>query len=182
MATIATILKTAMKQIKNSPGKSLNANIEDIGNSDSECEIYHIPGIFSLPVKNTIGVCFDVGGLKIIIGTHNYTIDESIDEGETLIYSMLEDGTIKSKIYLNKSGEIVANDGTDYAVKYNELKTAFDKLKSDFNSLVSLYNAHIHAIPGVMLGGPGTASSPTVSTGSPSTADMSNSKVEKVRL
>lgn len=182
MATIANILKTAIKQIKNAPGKSLNANIEDIGNSDSECEIYHIPGVFSLPVKDTIGICFNVGGLKIISGTHNYKIDETLDEGETLFYSMTEDGNLKAKIYLNKSSEIVLNDGTDYSVKYNELKTAFDKLKSDFNSIVSLYNSHIHPVPGVMLGGPGTASSPTVSTGSPSTADMSNSKVAKVRI
>ena len=91
---------------------------------------------------------------------------------------------IKTKtITLTAETVLELNGNADYAVRYNELKTAFDQLKSDLDSLVTTYNAHIHittatvaatAVPGVI--------APTVSTGSPSTADMSGAKVDKVKI
>lgn len=87
---------------------------------------------------------------------------------------------IDGKIAAN-GDEVKLMDGTDFAVQYTALKSAFDTLKTDVNNLITAYNSHIHittatvgatAVPGVI--------SPTVSTGISSTADMSGSKIDKV--
>ena len=91
--------------------------------------------------------------------------DGSINKGEKLLYSRDSSGAVKAKVALKNNGEIILNDGGDFAVKFNELKAAFDQLKADFN-------AHVHPT-----GSPNTGT-PTV----PSTANMDSSKVEKVRL
>jgi len=78
-------------------------------------------------------------------------------------------------VIVKTSGEIRLNGSNDYAVKYNELKSAFDQLKNDFNAFITTYNTHVHPAPG------GTTS-PTTSLGSSSTADMSNAQVDSVRL
>jgi hypothetical protein len=103
--------------------------------------------------------------------------------GDTKEKYLFEDSDSKSNnIKYNQSEkEITIFDGEDYAVKYNELKTAFDQLKDDFDNFVNtVYNVHVHVVttPDTING---TAAA-TVNTGSSSTADMSNSKVEKVRL
>ncbi len=57
--------------------------------------------------------------------------------------------------------ESVFGDGVNYAVKYNELKTAFNTLRDDFNAFVTKYNGtvpaigHVHTCPAG--GGPTTA-------------------------
>jgi hypothetical protein len=68
--------------------------------------------------------------------------------------------------------EFIFNEGTDFAVKYNALKTQFDELNNKFNALVALYNAH---------SGHTTGSPPTPNAVA-SNADLKNSKVQGVRL
>jgi len=80
-------------------------------------------------------------------------------------------GSDNSLIHFSKS-EITINEGTDYAVKYNALKTALDQLKSDFDAFVTIFNAHT---------GHGTGGAPATPA-SNTTADMSSSKVAEVRL
>ena len=91
--------------------------------------------------------------------------------------------------------KIVFNDGTDFAVRYNELKQQLDNLKQDFNNFVSTYTGHTHVVPpagftvsGVMsgpstisVGGSGTAVV-TTAAASPTTVDFSNTKVDDVNL
>lgn len=87
--------------------------------------------------------------------------------------------TEKNRIYF-RNGKITFKiddtEGGDYAVRYLELKSAFDELKQDFNDLVTAYNSHMH--PTAATGSP---SPPTV-TGSSSSADMSDSKIDKIEL
>lgn len=79
--------------------------------------------------------------------------------------------------------ETVIQDGTDYAVQYTAMKSAFDTLKSELNALVTAYNAHIH-ITTATVGATPTPGviAPTLSTGTPPTADMSGAQVSDVRL
>lgn len=101
--------------------------------------------------------------------------------GEVRIYSTSADGTsIESTIHLKNDGTIEINGNADFAVRYNELQTAFDQLKDDFDTLVSTYNAHTHIVttPDTING---TASA-TTNTGSPSTADITPAKVDTVKL
>ena len=84
-------------------------------------------------------------------------------------------------VKLTANTQIELNGNTDYAVKYNELKIAFDQLKSDFNNFVSLtYGLHTHPYVDTPIGP--SVTSPTTSMGTPSTADMSTSKNTKVTM
>lgn len=84
----------------------------------------------------------------------------------------------KNRLYF-RQGKIVFKiddqEGGDYAVRYNELKTAFDQLVQDFNNLVTVFNAHTQPVTGSTAGAP-------VTPGVPSTADMSNAKIEKLEV
>jgi len=85
-------------------------------------------------------------------------------------------------INLNADGDVTINEGTDWAIQFTALKSAFDQLVSDINSLVSTFNAHQHNYK------PGTGSPiPTVPTvpptpGSSSSADMSGAKIESIKV
>lgn len=103
-------------------------------------------------------------------------IPDDLKAGEQVIYSRDSSGTIQANIKFKNDGEIKLNDGDDFAVKFNELKTAFDTLKNDFNS-------HAHAGSTDSVSGPCKILPPTATVPpAPTTADMSNAKVEKVKL
>lgn len=95
------------------------------------------------------------------------TIPDGLGKGEQVIYSRNADGEVQATLKATADGELILNEGDDFAVKFNELKGAFDELKNYVNALVLPVN-----IPAA------TAGPPAV----PSTADMSSSKVEKVKL
>lgn len=93
--------------------------------------------------------------------------DPSILNGEKEIYSK-ENGSKKAKIKLNKDGEVILNDGVDFAVSFNELKAQIDQLRTDLL-------AHFH--DGVTVGAGATGVSSTVFS-----VNVDGTKVEKVRL
>jgi hypothetical protein len=88
--------------------------------------------------------------------------------------SLSEDGNVEishssgTNLVLKPDGTIEINGNSDFAVRYSELKSAFDELKNDFNT-------HTH----------GGVSSGTATTFIPtpiSSADMSKAKVSKVKI
>lgn len=85
----------------------------------------------------------------------------SIDVGERAIRAVLN-GAVKSSLLCKIDGNLVLNEGADFAVQFTAMKAAFDQLLSDHNN-------HTHPLNG---------SPPTF----PSSADMSGAKVDKVRL
>ena len=107
--------------------------------------------------------------------------DETIEQGEREIYSS-DSGERKAKIRLKKDQSIVLNDGTDFAIQFTAMQTAFDTLKQELNALIQNYNTfitHTHVITApTQQSGPPVPAPPGV----PATADMSSSKVEKVNL
>ncbi|MGL4368668.1 MAG: hypothetical protein ACRCUT_03210, partial [Spirochaetota bacterium] len=69
-----------------------------------------------------------------------------VSAGEKEIYSTDSPVTQKkARIKLGSDGIVTINQGSDFAVKYNELLTAFNQLKSDFD-------AHTHAVAGILAG------------------------------
>jgi hypothetical protein len=97
---------------------------------------------------------------------------------ETDVEAEIKSPTIK----MTADVQIELNGNTNFAVKYTELKSAFDQLKQDLNSLVSAYNGHTHPVAGVMTGPGSVTSAVTVAQGSSSSADMSSSKNSKVLM
>lgn len=76
--------------------------------------------------------------------------------------------------------EITINQGTDFAVRYNELESAYNQLKSDHDDLVQAFNTHVHATAA-----PGAPSPPTPAAGIPasaSTGDISGAKINEIKL
>lgn len=95
-------------------------------------------------------------------------ISPSCDPGEKEFYSTDDPVTTKkARLKLDKNSNVIINNGSDFAVRFNELETAFNKLKSDFN-------AHVHS--GV------TSGSASTGTTTPTTADISNAKCATVKI
>ena len=132
-------------------------------------------GIDSGPVKDMIAIYSPTTkrGNKVIIG---YISRNSIAEaGELRLYSQNDEGVEQGCVYLKNDGTLELLSDADNAIRYSEMKTAFDTLRDDLNSLVNLYNLHIHPTPS----GP---SSVTVSLGTPSVADMTASKIDEIKV
>jgi hypothetical protein len=108
--------------------------------------------------------------------------DINIQSDTNFLFEATTEAELKSPtIKLTADTQIELNGNSNYAVKYTELKTAFDQLKQDFDNFVSLtYGIHTHPYVDTPVGP--SVTSPTTSQGSPSSADMSSSKNSKVLM
>lgn len=133
------------------------------------------------PQDDTGVVILDFGrSWKIAIAVRdNVEPDSGLARGEKIIYSVDENRTIKASVRFKVDGTLVLNEGTDWAVQYTALKSAFDQLKSDLNTFISVFNAHVHT-SACTAGGTPTLVSTT--SGSTSSADMSNAKIEEIQV
>lgn len=133
----------------------------------STCGDDYLPAVGGICFFGDVSESYSVG----ISTDDGIAPDETIEQGERELYSY-ENGARKAKIRLKKDGDVVVNDGTDFAVKYNELKKAFDQLKADHDSHIHTTTATVGASASVGVIAPPAAS----------TANMAPAKVEKVRL
>lgn len=180
MATLTKIKNAIISTITGAPGKSMKVDTEGLGKSSDDAELYHLPGIFSRPHDDVQGVNIDVNGLNIIIATHDYKLDKSLDKGEAIIYSVNASGTILSSVLLNNNSEVVVNDGTDYAVAFEDLKTVVEELQNDLTALKSAMGSGWVVVP--TDGGAALKAAITTWFGTAISGNMDNTKVEKVRL
>jgi len=120
----------------------------------------------------------DVGkSYRLAIAMDDLAVPDLSSVGERQIYSSDTSGAKKATITLRVDGTTELLGTGDFAVRYNELKTAFDQLKSDFDNFVTItYNLHNHPTAP-----PGAVSPPSV-TGSSSTADMSAAKIAEIKV
>jgi len=117
-------------------------------------------------------------GKPVIIGYINK--NQIADIGESRMYSTNADGAEQFYLHLKNDGTAEFGGDADFMVRFNELKSGFDQLKSDFNSHVTTYNTHVHPFVGLAVGVPGSTT-PTASTGTPSTASIDSSKIEEIK-
>ena len=135
------------------------------------------PGEDSNPPDGATVLIIDAGrAYKIAIAADD-NIEPSMLEGEKKL-SSISAGAIAAFINFLQSGIVEINGNNDFAVRFNELQSAFDEFKDDFNQLVTDYTGHKHA--GVQSGGSLTAIPDT--PGTESSADISAAKVEEVKL
>ena len=180
IATLIEIASSAFKKIQGAPGKSMTVQIKGLGSGEGESELFHVSGVFSRPVNGTRGVEINLGGIKVVVATHNYDLDEALDEGETLIYAMNASGQVLGSILLNSDSEVVINEGTDYAVKYDELKKVVDEITKKIDDLRTVFNSWTVSPND---GGQAlkTGVTATWST-TPFSESIANAKVDKVRI
>ena len=110
-------------------------------------------------------VISDGAAYKIAIAVDDMTAI-ALNVGERAIRSVL-DGTVKSSILCKTDGNVVINEGVDFAVQFTALKTIVD-------GLVTALNAHTHTSA--------TAGSPSSTPIVPFSVDMTPAKIDKVRL
>jgi hypothetical protein len=87
-------------------------------------------------------------------------------------------------INIKTDENVIFNDGTDFAVRYNELKTQLDQLKQDLNTFIStVFNVHTHNFN--YNAGPTPASGNTLVSNSPGTetsVNFSDTKVDSINV
>jgi hypothetical protein len=148
------------------------------GNTDVQTPSQAAPfGIDSVPIPGMSAIYAETGkkGKAVVIGYLNKSL--LAQDGETRIYSVDEDGALKTFIWLKADGTIEIGGSAKNMVRYQELESAFNTLKTDFNDLVSKFNTHVHS--GVSTGG-GSSGVPSV-TDSASTADITGAKIEEIK-
>lgn len=140
MGVLATLKNAIFKQTDDAPGKSINVDLQTIGDNSDDAELYHLPGVFSKPIDGTTGVSVDVGGNNIIVSTHDYRLNKDLDKGETLIYSLDSDGVIQGEIFIDNVGKIaIRNDS-------QSLKSLVDDLIDEVKALTTFGSPTFHQV------------------------------------
>lgn len=148
---------------------STDENTQDI-------EVIGNPGEHSAPMDGDQAYIMHISGNYYVVVAVDDMITPDVEPGEKEIYSRTAQDVKSAIIKLDKKGFInfTNNENSvaeDYAVKYNELKSAFDKLKTDFNNFVTAYNSHTN--------GPYPLSGPQATQ---TTADIEEAKSKSVKL
>jgi hypothetical protein len=169
---------TGIEKLGRAEGKSVVVTAKGNAERGTDGELYGTHGVVSRASKKTRGVKIRIGKLSIIIGAYTYGVEPPDNEGALKLYATDADGNEKGSHLLDSDGTHVINNGTDWAVRYSALETAFTQLRADHNKLAASYDAHTHG--GVTSGLSSTGT--TVPSGAESSADIEPSKVEEVRL
>ena len=155
------------------------------GKSDARTAPQCLPyGVDSKPIKGAVSIyCKTENNSKAVMLGYIKNSDKT-EAGEFRIFATDQNGDELFSIKLDKNGYCTF-DGVgfnDNFVAYQRLKDGFDELKGDFNALVLKYNSHTHAVAttGTAAAQTGTAAQ-TTSTEVQSTADISSSKIDKIK-
>lgn len=111
---------------------------------------------------------------KVIIGYLNKNQVAAV--GEHRSYSTDEEGNLKFFVWIKNDGTLQLGGSVKHIANYEGLETAFNALKDDFNNFITAYNSHTHA--GVTAGASVTA---ITTPGTPSTADITPAKNDKIK-
>ena len=159
------------------------SKVKGLGN-DSQVLHCFAPGVEINPADNSNLAIQMVGGFSVAVGGVNQDIEPDTERGEKRFFSTDDTGKgIKAIVKFKADGTLELNGATDSAVLYSKMLAEFNKLNAKYDDLVSKYNAHIHittatigatTVPGII--------SPTVSSGTPSDADMTQAESVDVRL
>lgn len=98
------------------PGKCIVAKSVGLGGGVTTTEMYQAPGLVSRPAKGARHVLVPVGSGRryvVSIACKNYSVDVSVGEGETEIFSTSADGkTVKAEILLSADGRVTIKNAT----------------------------------------------------------------------
>jgi len=148
-----------------------------MGKGDVQTSIQATPyGLDSNPIKDMIAVYSktETDGSTVIVGYLNKNSIAAV--GELRLFSTDANGVEKFYTWLKNDGTIEIGGNQNFAVKFNELKTEFNKLKRSHNDLLTEYKMHVHT-GGTISGSTGT----TTSTLLANTSNISNAKNDKIK-
>lgn len=169
---LTTVFSSSLNDIKQRLVKVLR-----YGKVDVQTPIQAAPyGLDSAPVKDMIAVYTRVesDGSTVVVGYLNK--DSKAGPGEYRTFATDAQGVEKFYTWMKSTGIMEIGGDTNFAVKFNELKTEFNALKKSHNDLLTEYKIHIHS-GGVIMGNTG----PTTSTQMPNTSNIDNAKNDKIK-
>lgn len=136
-------------------------------------------GFEANPTKNYLAIIADTqsGGDPVIIGYLKPEALESLSPGDTMHYSTNSEGKVMATLILRADGTVEILGNNDNAVRFSELKTAYDELQGKVNDLVTAFNQHVHAANGT----PPTPI-PSIIPALPSTGDIEPSKIDEIKV
>ena len=165
---IGKIISTALQSSR------LYIKILGLGKSDIKTPDNCLPfGIDNQPTNNQNYKCIysetSIAGQNVVIGMIN--MKAIADIGELHLYSEQTNGTESFRIKLRNNGKCEIGGNTNFAVKYNELKTQYQALQKTVNDHIASYNAHVHP-GGTISGSTGPVATPAISD----TSDITQAK------
>jgi hypothetical protein len=174
-------INRAIRFIKNKCSFDAHDSVQIAPYGDDSCPISNVKGIKSKT---------STASIHAILGYFNRN-PKSLT-GEKRLFATDSEGNFVCSIWFKNDGSIefnnTSNEGTptNYMVKFNELKTEFNKLQADFGTLITLFNKHTHTVAttGAVVSGSvdatGTAAS-TLSQASSNIANIDNCKNSKLK-
>lgn len=138
MAKIAIISKSRLEQSQGAPGKSIIVDVN--GHGIDNAEFYQIPGIYNRPQDGITGLLLDCNGNNIVIAGHDYQLNESIEKGETLIYSYDSSGAVLGSVLFGSDGKIKMSNSSQ------DLKTLIDDLIDAIKNIVTTGSPTLHTV------------------------------------
>lgn len=170
ISDIGTVNNSQISRNRDSEQDQRLLSTEVVADSTQTVELSNTSGVDNNPMDGDTVLIINVADayrLGILIDD-GVAPDPNIKRGEKKIYSRDSTGRVSATIALKRDGKIILNEGSDFAVAFNALRTEFNELKNKFNS-------HVHT--GVSSGGSSTGPTPQQSI-----ANIDNAKVEKVIL
>lgn len=172
-----------VKENKDSTKKSILLQVK----MDEESEVVRTVEFFSQAGEDTIPaigsrvIIINVSdGYQIAIATTD-DLESEVDQGEKEFYSTDSPATQKlARLKLNSNSEIELNGNADFAVAYNDLKTALENLDTAINAELTKISATLGAMV-TAFSGLGITITPPYVQGT-ITTDITLSKVDKVKL
>jgi len=170
------LVKVISTEIKNS---KLFVKILRYGRSDIQTPKQVSPyGVDSNPVKDMVAVYAKCGSdnNNVIIGYINKNSIAKV--GELRLFSTDADGAEKFYYYLKDDGTTEIGGNSNFAVKYNELKSEYDKTKNYLTTLKTATGAVATALDSLV---PGTSAAFNAAMASQVVGDFSQTKNAKIK-
>lgn len=149
------------------------------GKSDVQTCIESLPyGIDSNPIKDMIAVYAETNekGKVAIVGYFNKNQKAAV--GELRLFSTDSNGTEKFYTWLKSDGTMEIGGDSNFAVKYNELKTEYDKTKTYLTTLKTATQTVAVALDGLV---PGTSAAFIATMSTQVLGDFSQTKNDKIK-
>ena len=145
MIAIGTVRGSEITKNKDSDENSRILQVE-LTNSEDLQSIQQISesGEDSNPQPGSRVIVLDLGpAYRVAIATDD-GVEPTVDEGEKELYSYNSSLAKQAFMKFLVDGSIELNGDADFAIAFNDMKTAFDQLKSDFDAFVDTFNPHAH--------------------------------------
>jgi hypothetical protein len=174
MNTLTKTISTELDSLKRRLVKVLR-----YGKSDVQTCIQALPyGVDSNPIKDMVAVYCETSekGKVAIVGYFNK--NQLAEVGEYRTFSTDENGVVKFYTWLKNDGTMEIGGDTNFAVKYNELKSEYDKTKTYLTTLKTATGAIATALDALI---PGTSTAFNLAMTGQTVGDFSLTKNEKIK-